>query len=246
MFSMAQPFVERTYLFFRYARVILNDELLTRLIHERVYSYIVGVSHTKIAFEYNVSMRQKKTLIIPLDASLEQVFRSFNDTARNEIRRTERTPEFAFTVNDGKWDDVYALYRAHRKERGLPIHPLHFLKWGMLFNAYWKGVLISTITCYDAKPYLRIQNIFSKLAGKDKELRRITGYASRRLVYEICKYGNENGYTLLDMASANITDPAKAGITQFKSSFGGVLIDEYIYTYKSALVRLMGKVRHFL
>lgn len=240
---MDQPFVERKYIFFTYARVILNDELLAGLIRDCAHSYIVGVSHNRLDLGFAVSIRQKKTIIIRLDAAIEEIFRKFNDTARNEVRRTERMSDLVCTRNDNNWDEVYAMYKAHRKERGLPIHPLAFLRWGMQFSAYWHDELISTITCYDAKPYLRIQNIFSRLAADDKELRRIIGYASRRLVYELCKFGSQNGYTLLDMASANVTDRAKAGITQFKSSFGGTIADEYIYTYKRAVPRLFGKLK---
>lgn len=243
---MNQPFIEQKYFFFTYARVILNDELLTRLIRERAHSYIVGISHNELNLGPAVSVRRKKTINVYLDKPFEEIFRGFNETARNEIRRTERMKELTFTVNDGKWNEVYAVYLCHRKARSLPIHPLPFLQQCMLFNAYWRGELISTITCYNAKPYLRIQNIFSSVAGDNKELRRVIGYASRRLVYEICKYGNENGYKLLDMASANITDPAKAGITQFKNSFGGILKDEYTYTYKKFLPWLFGKLKRVI
>ncbi len=243
---MEQPFVERKLLFFTYARVILNDELLARLIRERAYSYIVGISHKKLDLGPLVSVRRKKTINVYLTAQWDEIFRKFNDTARNEIRRTERMEELSFTLNDGNWNEVYAMYKAHRHARKLPMHPLSFLQFCMLCNAYWRGRLISTITCYDAKPYLRIQNIFSRVAADDKELRRVAGFAARRLVSELCKYGNKNGYTLLDMASANVTDPNKAGITQFKNSFGGILEDEYTYTYKARVPRFLGKLRKII
>jgi len=243
---MKQPFVEHKYVFFTYARVILDDDLLRRIIHEQAYSYIVGLSHENLSFYVPVSVRKKQTINIYLDKPMEEVFRGYNDTARNEIRRTEKMEDLRFTRNDGTWSDVYGMYLQHRKERGLPVHALYFLQQCLLFNAYWKGVLVSTITCYDAHPYLRIQNIFSQLDGGDKELRRVAGFAARRLVYEICKYGNGNGYQLLDMASANFTNPTKAGITQFKSSFGGIVSDEYTYTYKSSLVQLVGRIRNII
>lgn len=243
---MKQPFIERTYFFFTYARVILDDELLRRLIREQAYSYVVGISHHVFDAGPNVSVRHKKTITIYLEKPIEELFRSFNDTARNEIRRAERMEELTFTMNDGNWNEVYAIYKAHRKARELPKHPLSFLQFALLFNAYWKGQLISTITCYDAKPYLRIQNIFSYIAESDKETRRITGYATRRLVYEICKFGSKNGYVLLDMASVNVTNPEKAGITQFKSSFGGEIVDEYTYTYKGSTARLFGNLRKII
>lgn len=243
---MNQPFIERKYFFFTYARVILDDELLQHLIRKQAYSYIVGVSHNKLFFDVPVSIRKKQTINIYVNKPMEKVLRGYNETARNEIRRTERMEELTFTVNDSNWDEVYAMYTAHRMARGLPIHPLAFLQWGILFNAYWNGKLISTITCYDAKPYLRIQNIFSRIAENNKELRRITGYVSRRLVYEICKFGNKGEYMLLDMASANFTNLARAGITQFKNSFGGEVTDEYTYTFKKNMPRLLGALRKML
>lgn len=243
---MNQPFLERKYFFFTYARVILDDELLRHLIHEQAYSYIVGISHSELSFDVPVSTRKKQTICIYLNKPMEEVFRGYNDTARNEIHRTEKMEDLQFTRDDGKWNEVYAMYLRHRKARKLPIHPLPFLQQCILFNAYWKGTLISTITCYDTKPYLRIQNIFSRLDGDNKELRRVAGFAARRLVYEICKYGNVHGYQFLDMASANFTNPTKAGITQFKNSFGGVVSDEYTYTYKSPLVRLVSRLRNII
>lgn len=243
---MKQPYRERKYLFFTYARVILDDELLDRLVHERAYSYIVGISHKELSFNVPVSIRKKQTINILINKPWEEIFRGFNETARNEIRRTEKMEDLRFTRNDGNWKDVYAMYLRHRKERGLPVHALVFLQQCMLFNAYWKGALISTITCYDAHPYLRIQNIFSRTEEGNKDLRRVAGYAARRLIYEICKYGNMHGYQLLDMASANFTNPTKAGITQFKNSFGGEVANEYTYTYKSPLIRFAGRVRNMV
>lgn len=236
--------MEHKYIFFTYARVILNDDLLRRLVRERAYSYIVGVSHEHLSFDVPVSIRKKQTINIYVDKSPEEMFRAYSDTARNEIRRTEKMEDLQFTRDDGRWNEVYDMYLRHRKARGLPIHALSFLQQCLLFNAYWKGTLVSTITCYDAYPYLRIQNIFSRLDENDKELRRVAGFAARRLVHEICKHGNTKGYRLLDMASANFTNSAKAGITQFKSSFGGVVSDEYTYTYKSPLARFAGRVRN--
>lgn len=246
---MKQPYIERKFFFCTYARIILQDELLKCLIREKAHSYIVGVSHTAMSFERPVSVRKKKTLNIHLAKPMDDVFRGFNDTARNEIRRAERMSELRFTVNDNNWSDVYALYKTHRKARGLPLHPLSFLQNCLLFNAYWNEKLVSTVTCYDAYPFLRIQNIFSRIEHEradPRESRRVAGFAARRLVYEICKYGNAKGYQLLDMASVNLTDPAKKGITAFKSSFGGEVADEFTYTYKGFIPRMVGGMRRFL
>ena len=243
---MENPIVERKYLFFTSARVILNDDLFLDLVKKKAYSYIVGVSHKKLPVASDITIKHKKTINIYLEGSFDDILKKFNDTSRNEIRKTFNTEEFSFQRNDANLDAVYALYKPHRIAKKLEVRARSFLEPCLIFTAYYKNELISVITCYDAKPYLRIQNIFSKLPNGDKEFRRITGYASRRLVYELCKYGNENGYTLLDMASANFTDPGKAGITQFKNSFGGIVEDEYIYTYRRTIPRLLGNVKSWI
>ena len=108
---MKQPYIERKYFFFTYARVILDDVLLRRLIHERAYSYIVGISHHTFDAGPHVSVRHKKTINIYIKKPIEELFRGFNDTARNEIRRTERMNDLTLTVNDGNWHEVYEMYK---------------------------------------------------------------------------------------------------------------------------------------
>ncbi|MDP2947297.1 MAG: hypothetical protein Q8N88_04215 [Nanoarchaeota archaeon] len=68
--------------------------------------------------------------------------------------------------------------------------------------------------------------------------------ATRRLVYEVCKYGKEHNYKLFDLGSmpADLKDKKKAGIAAFKGSFGGTLEDEYTYTYKSKLYKFFEKL----
>jgi len=239
------PILYRRYLFFTSARVVLDDRLFLDLVRERAYSYVVGISHHLLDLPRDIAVKHKKTINIYLTGKFDDIFKRFNDTARNEIRRTLGSTEFSFSLNDGNYKDAYAMYRAFRVAKKLELRPLAFLQPCLLFSAYYKGELISTITCYDVFPYLRVQNIFSKLDESNKELRRLTGYATRRLIYEIAGFGNKRGYTLLDMASANFTEPAKAGITQFKSSFGGKVEDEYTYTYRSKMVQFIFRKSHF-
>ncbi|PJE64575.1 MAG: hypothetical protein COU90_01925 [Candidatus Ryanbacteria bacterium CG10_big_fil_rev_8_21_14_0_10_43_42] len=243
---MENPIVERKYIFFSSARVILNDNLFLSLVKKKAYSYIVGVSHKKLPVGPDIKIKHKKTINIYLNGTFDDIFKKFNDTSRNEIRKTFNMKEYFFKQGDVDMDAVYALYKPHRIEKKLEVRRKSFLAPCLIFTAYYNNELISVITCYDAKPYLRIQNIFSKLSNDDKEIRRITGYASRRLVYELCKYGNQRGYILLDMASANFTDPGKAGITQFKNSFGGRIEDEYIYTYRNTIPRILGNLKTWI
>lgn len=232
------PILTKRYLFFTSARVILDDELFLQLVRERAYPYIIGISHDILRVLPTMRVKHKKTINIYLDGSLDAILPRFSDTARNEVQRTMRMPEFSFRIEKGISKELYDFYCIFQKAKNLEVRPRAFLEGALPFVAYYNGEFISAVTVYDVSPYLRVQSIFSRVGG-NKDTRRIAGYAARRLIYEICTYGNERYYTLLDLASANFSDPAKAGITQFKSSFGGRVEDEYIYTYRSPLVRVV-------
>jgi len=122
----------------------------------------------------------------------------------------------------------------------------------LAFSAYYKGELISLILCFDSFPYLRARSICSKrLEINDKEKYKIISNSTRRLVYEICKYGKERHYRLFDLGSmpSNLKDKKKTGIAKFKGAFGGKLEDEYTYTYKSSLYKFferLVKIKLFL
>ena len=76
----------------------------------------------------------------------------------------------------------------------------------------------------------------------DKEMLRLISFSTRRLVWEICKYGKENDYFGFDLGSINLVDSNKASIAQFKNSFGGKIVDEYLYIYKSKIFKFFERV----
>lgn len=239
------PIIERKYIVFRSARVILNDDLLLVLIRNKAYSYIVGISQTLIDVPENVKVKHKKTSLINLMRPAEEILQSFHDTTRNEVRRTFAMPEMSIAINDANAQEMHALYNKFRKAKKLDVHYKSFLESASRFSAYYNGELVAVITVYEVPPKMRIQNIFSKVDDAP-ETRRIIGYATRRLVYEICAYGSKKGYASLDLASVNLTDTAKSGITKFKLSFGGDISDEYTYTYRSALARFLSSIKKYV
>ena len=238
--------IQKNWFLFKTVRIIFDDALFLNLIKERNYLGVVLVSHQKLDVPPGVRVKKKPTVLIELNKALEQILQSFNDTARNEIRRTFKLPELSFNTDHEDFSETYALYRFFRKRKGLSTRGKDFFKDALFFKAYWNGELISVITCYAAHPGIRIQNIFSKTAEGDKELRRMIGYATRRLVYEICAYGQERGFSFLDLAGINLTDQRKSGITAFKRSFGGDIADEYTYTYRSPMFSALMKLKKIL
>jgi hypothetical protein len=234
------PVIERRYIFFRSARVILNDTLFLKLLRNKEYHFIVALSQNKISVPDQVIIKHKKTFTISLRRMPKEILQSFHDTTRNEVRRSFNMPELTITKNDEQFEKAYTLYMLFRKEKKLPVKSASFLRQAMRFSAYWNGELLAVVTCYDVPPYMRIQHIYSRNA-ETKEDRNRAGLATRRLIYEVCQYGSMAGRELLDMASINMHNQKKQGITKFKLSFGGTITNEYIYTYRSPLIRFLGR-----
>lgn len=229
------------------ARIILDDELLRRAMRDKSYAYVTAISHHRFDFGPGVSVKPKKTIVVHLGGMTpEKLLQTFNETSRNEIRRTFSMADLAIR-RDTNLDVAYDLYARFERAQGrTPQHKESFLK-SRIWCAYLDGRIISAIACYDSKPILRVRAIYStRLWEKDKNRYALTGFITRRLVYEICAYGIKNGYTGVDMGAANFKDSTKQGVTKFKSSFGGEVVDEYTYTYKSKLFRFIKLISRLL
>lgn len=233
--------IERKHLFFSTLRVILDDEVLKKAFRERRYSYISGVSYTRFHFGEDIRIKTKKTAVIDLKNDLDAIFAKFHDTTRNEIRKTYRMPDLAIVIEDKNITTLFALHKKfERKQNRSPLSTSSF-RASTFFSAYDKGELIACIACYHNARYTRVRAIFSaRLFEKnDKEKYRVIAYATRRLVWEACQYGKRKGNVLFDLGALNLADPKKKHITDFKSGFGGEIVDEYTYTYESSFFRLL-------
>jgi|SRR3989344_3518438 len=225
--------------FLSHARIILDDAQLEKCFREKNHHYITGLSYHKFNFGPGISIKSKKTMLISLRQSIEQIFEGFNANTRNEVRRATEEKELLITCDDRSYDAIYDMYMRFEKEQGRVPHDRSIFLGSKVFSAYYKGELISAIICYDAKPILRSRANFSKrMESASPEKRRIISRATRRLIYEICLYGKEHDYEYFDQGSVNLTDPRKKFIGEFKSSFGGELVDEYSYEYRDWFVRV--------
>lgn len=230
---------------FNTVRIILEDDKIDKYLDKKKYQKIIIFSYKKLDLGKDFSVFHKLTPNIYLDRDLDNIFSKFNETARNEIRRTFKNLDLKFIADDKNFDEIYELYRSfERSQNRVPFYK-NAMKDYLAFSAYYKGELISVILCFDSFPYIRARSICSKrLEIEDKEKYKVISNATRRLVYEICKYGKEHRYELLDLGSmpADLEDKKKLGIAHFKGSFGGKLEDEYMYTYKSKLYRIFEKL----
>jgi len=166
----------------------------------------------------------------------------FNPSTRNQINRTFNEPAIEFKNGDDCFDDAYSLYKYFEYSQGRVPFPKKEMMHFKPFLAYYEGRPVSLVFCLDQFPFLRARSICSiRLKAEDKALYRWIACASRRLIYEICRYGQEKKYKWLDMGSINLEAGEKSGIAGFKASFHGEIIDEYTYFYKSRVFGIFEK-----
>lgn len=234
--------IEKKKLFFKTISVMLEDEILPEIIKSKEYSSIVVLSYNKLNLQGFFGY-SKPTLLIDLTKSENDILSGFNDTTRNEIRKTDKIENLMFEMKDRPDEDSYELYkRFEYSQERVPVN-IDILKKNIFFAAYLDQKLISGIYVTPVHPYLVIRSIFSaRLATEDKDMYKIIAYSTRRLVWEACVWGKRNGYVSLDMASVNIHNPKTLSIAKFKMSFGKDLTPEYTYIYKTLLFSLFEKL----
>lgn len=205
------------------------------------YDRVSILTHRPLPGTEGFRLRQKKTPLIRLGSDAEEVLRHFRDTVRNEVHRTERIEGFAVLLPDPNTAASYELYRNFEFTQGrAPISAEEFARF-TVSTASLNGRLLSAVTFFQSGTAIRVRSIFSLRLGArtdaDKDLYKIVGYASKRLVYEVCRYGIAHGATVVDLASINLTDPEKEPIARFKSGFGADIGDEYQYLHSTPRFR---------
>ena len=204
------------------------------------YSAIYILSYDKKILP-SFSVKEKNTPVIYLSKSINEIFSNFNSTTRNEIRKTfdNKIPGLDFIVDDQNLAANYELSVKFEKEQGRLPDRFEDYVGCRIFSAYYQRELISSIICFDNGRVLRAKAICSKRLGiENRDLYKIISYSTRRLVYEICKYGQENKYQLFDLGSVNFT---KENLAKFKMGFTSDLIKEYTYTYQSFWIKLLSQ-----
>lgn len=232
----------KNHLFLKTATVIFEDDQIIPIFKTGKYSSIVAVSYKKMNIPKFV-MYSKPTLLIDLTRTEEEIMAGFNDTTRNEIRKTFKDNRLKFVIKDSPDKDSYEMYREFEYSQERAPVSMNVLKESFFLGISLDDKLISGIYVTKSYPYLRIRSIFSKrLKVEDKEIYKLIAYSTRRLIWEACSWGKKEGYVSLDMASVNINNPKTESIARFKMSFGKDLVDEYTYIYKSPLFSFLEKM----
>jgi len=237
------PFVtDSSILCFKYVRLILADinfDEIEKL--KKKYSYIFFYLYNKKIDLEGFSITEKKTPIIDLSQSLDGIFRKFKKNTRNEIRKTEKIARLEFKNANNGIGQSFRFYKKIKKKDGVCPDIKADFKGCKFFNAYLAGKLIVSISCYDNRRILRLKHIVSLRKEKDFDS-RIIGYATRRIIWEICKYGKGSNYKKIDLGGINFSEQGKGGVTQFKESFGAEIIDVYVYRYETRIFKLLKKI----
>lgn len=220
-------------LWFSTALVILSADEARAIAGKREYfDFVQIIGHEQLDIS-GFSCKQKTTGIVDL-TSADAVLAGFNKTTRNEIARTYRETGLSFGHHDAITDAGYELYAAFERTAGRKPYARARLSGCMEFLGYDGGVLVSGMFVYPSEPIMRIRSIFSaRRAATEHHSRQRIGYASRRLMFDVCTWGIEHGRTGLDLASLNFDNPKTRSISEFKSGFSPRIVPEYHYAYRS-------------
>src|SRR5262245_26541900 len=218
----------------KYARILTeraNPEELKVL--KKKYSYINVYCYSPFVCS-GFRSRIQPTLLIDLSQDLNQIFGNFNANTRNHVHRAEKNSDLELKVLDTAADPSYKFYSRIKNMDGAHPDLKREFSRCRLFNAYWKGNMIVTMSFYDNGSYIRSKHIASsrKLMAKDA---KVVAHASRALTWEVCKWGKAHGRGIFDLGGINYTDASKAGIREFKRSFGGIEADVGIYSFATGL-----------
>ena len=229
----------------KYAR-ILTDNINPKEAEEIKKNYDAAhiYSYSKSSLEVlGYSCFQQKTPIISLEESLEKICASFRRDTKAGIKKSLSTPRLKMVVPDSSAAKSYEFYQKIKKADGvLPDIEIEFENC-LFFNAYLNDILAVSTSFYGNGEVLRSKHIVS-FRKESKENAKIASMATRALVRAICSYAKALGYKKLDLGGISLDDSKKAGILDFKMSFGGTVHDVNIYrTENEEFSKLRKKIK---
>lgn len=218
---------------FNYARLAISNPTHVRAedLTEK-YNYIQLIAYEQMDLEAFQCVK-KNSSVINLTKDIDEIFGDFQSTVKNTINKTKRDDNLTFISDDPNWQVAYDLHKEFDLARGWMPAPLGEIQNSIIYSAYFKEHLISGITCFGHDKVIRVGKLYSKRLTNDIDQlsNQLISWVTRRLIFEICKYGQDHGYELLDLGGVDFDDPVKVGISRFKQSFGGDIVDAYNYRY---------------
>ena len=163
------------------------------------------------------------TTQIDLSCEIDDIFKRYNSTTRNEIRKAEK---FNITFKQIEtWEDFVIKVGADIAE-----------SYDFVKNELGRGFLVYISCDIDSKTWYSLHILVSRAKWmrlliserSQYEDRNIVGYANRGLHHYIINVAKIRGYNVYDFGgiAKNTLDKKKKGINEFKMAFGG---EEVIY-----------------
>lgn len=215
-------------IWFNYHRILAEKITSTDTIElKKEYDYSFIVCYGKFN-DPDYEVTNKNACIIDLRGGIDSVFSKFSSTSRNEVRRSDKILGLIWHcgIRDFDFAEYYAFHQRCEQDRNwIPVPPDE-LKNSIVFSVTYNGNLISGISCYEHGNRIRVGRIYSTRRSNrlDNRTNFVYGCASKRLVFEICNYAIEKGYSTLDLGGVDLIDPNKIGISRFKMSLGGKVV----------------------
>lgn len=229
----------------RYARILTENitaEEAETLKQKYSYVHIYSYKPASLA-EFDI--RTQKTSLIDLTQGEDKIFAGFQSSARQRVRKSEQIPGLEIKILDKNFSGSYGFYKRAKQLDDAPPDIKREFEECVFFNAYLSGRMIVTMSFYDNGEIVRSKHIASLRKIVNSEKQQTISNASRRLIWEACKWGGANGRKFLDLGGINFDDLAKAGVRAFKESFGGKVADVYIYKYETAAFSKLKKLLNF-
>lgn len=224
---------------FKKAEIFFDDEAALKAARSGEFDQVTIMSYNNLPLG-DFKVKPKRTAIIDTSGPAESIVRTFNDTAQKHISRTMRYEGFKFGMSAYPFPDgVYQLYAEFERGRGRVAFAPSAFRECLAFFGYDGDSLSSAAFVYPTTPIVRARSFFSaRRAVTDHESYKRVGYASKRVIYEVCRWAYENGRSGFDLGPVNETDEIKQGISNFKLSFNPRLVPEYTYARSSLVYRL--------
>lgn len=195
-------------------------------------------------------MSSSTTLVIDLAQELETIWRKMSKkSARYGIKRAQRDG-VRVKLNDN-YDEFRDLNDSFRKKKGLPpdfMGTSVLKRSGLLFVAEYDQEILCGHAYFADGNTIRWRLGASKRLV-DPERATLIGNANRLLVWEAINYAKGKGLREFDLGGYYVGDHdlQKVGISAFKKSFGGDLIERYNYVkYYSKIYELALMLEHYV
>jgi lipid II:glycine glycyltransferase (peptidoglycan interpeptide bridge formation enzyme) len=162
--------------------------------------------------------------LIPLDRDPEDIFKDFSKTRRKNIRRLEKLNIKVKEVHNCEdINKIYGMVKSTYKRRGVPLADISLFKatYEIMKPKDMAKFYIATLGSEEIACALALfykNTIYFWYMGTVEKYMKIS--AGTSIIWELIKWGSQNGYKLLDFLGAG-RPGENYGVGEYKRRFGG-------------------------